>query len=175
MEYDVDEEDTAWLGIMNEKREAAGLTPVTVDSLELLMDRLEKESYFQADVSGNTVVDDDAVCCICMDGECQNTNVILFCDMCNLAVHQDCYGVPYIPEGQWLCRRCLQSPSRAVDCVLCPNQGGAFKQTDRGHWAHVVCALWIPEVRFANTVFLEPIGKLQKMSFIGFMCFFWFS
>lgn len=150
---------------MNEKREAQGLSPVSVDSLELLMDRLEKESYFQAAVNGHAgaVVDDDAVCCICMDGECQNTNVILFCDMCNLAVHQDCYGVPYIPEGQWLCRRCLQSPSRAVDCVLCPNQGGAFKQTDRGHWAHVVCALWIPEVRFANTVFLEPIDSIETI------------
>lgn len=47
VEYDVDEEDTAWLSIMNERREASGLTPVSVDSLELLMDRLEKESYFQ--------------------------------------------------------------------------------------------------------------------------------
>ncbi|XP_076255187.1 bromodomain-containing protein 140 isoform X2 [Rhynchophorus ferrugineus] len=166
VEYDVDEEDTAWLAIMNEKRESQGLAPVSVDSLELLMDRLEKESYFQAAVNGQAggaVVDDDAVCCICMDGECQNTNVILFCDMCNLAVHQDCYGVPYIPEGQWLCRRCLQSPSRPVDCVLCPNQGGAFKQTDCGKWAHVVCALWIPEVRFANTVFLEPIDSIETI------------
>lgn len=166
VEYDVDEEDTTWLGIINDRRSNQGVIPVSVDTLELLMDRLEKESYFQAAANGQSgsLVDDDAVCCICMDGECQNTNVILFCDMCNLAVHQDCYGVPYIPEGQWLCRRCLQSPSRAVDCVLCPNKGGAFKQTDRNQWAHVVCALWIPEVRFANTVFLEPIDSIENIT-----------
>lgn len=174
VEYDVDEEDTTWLSMINEKRRENNLNEVSIDKLELLMDRLEKESYFQATVNGSAQpeVDDDAVCCICMDGECQNTNVILFCDMCNLAVHQDCYGVPYIPEGQWLCRRCLQSPSTPISCVLCPNTGGAFKQTDTGHWAHVVCALWIPEVRFANTVFLEPIGEfafsfsLDLISFI---------
>lgn len=64
----------------------------------------------------------------------------------------------YLTNLGFFFRRCLQSPSRAVDCLLCPNTGGAFKQTDRGHWAHVVCALWIPEVRFANTVssFLLP-------------------
>lgn len=166
VEYDVDEEDTAWLALINKARTKIGLPPVTVDTLELLMDRLEKESYFQATQNGQqtaATVDEDAVCCICMDGECQNTNVILFCDMCNLAVHQDCYGVPYIPEGQWLCRRCLQSPSRLVNCVLCPNTGGAFKQTDQGTWAHVVCALWIPEVRFANTVFLEPIDSIETI------------
>lgn len=167
MEYDLDEEDTAWLSIVNERRLASGLTPtLEPDTFELLMDRLEKESYFQQQSNGGAGIaaDEDAVCCICMDGECQNSNAILFCDMCNLAVHQDCYGVPYIPEGQWLCRRCLQSPSRAVDCVLCPNRGGAFKQTDRpATWAHVVCALWIPEVRFANTVFLEPIDSIESI------------
>jgi bromodomain and PHD finger-containing protein 1 len=167
VEYDLDEEDTAWLSIVNERRLAAGLTPtLQPDTFELLMDRLEKESYFQqqSNGGGGIAADEDAVCCICMDGECQNSNAILFCDMCNLAVHQDCYGVPYIPEGQWLCRRCLQSPSRAVDCVLCPNRGGAFKQTDRpATWAHVVCALWIPEVRFANTVFLEPIDSIESI------------
>lgn len=164
VEYDMDEEDAAWLKIMNEQRKSSNLPPLPIDSFELLMDRLEKECLFQmSHTQSQDIIDDEAVCCICNDGECQNSNVILFCDMCNLAVHQDCYGVPYIPEGQWLCRRCLHTPSRAVDCVLCPNNGGAFKQTDRGAWAHVVCALWIPEVRFANTVFLEPIDSIEAI------------
>lgn len=47
VEYDLDEEDCAWLGIINEKRAEAGLPAVPVDTFELLMDRLEKESYFQ--------------------------------------------------------------------------------------------------------------------------------
>lgn len=51
VEYDVDEEDTTWLGIINEKRTEQGIAPVSVDSLELLMDRLEKESYFQVKTS----------------------------------------------------------------------------------------------------------------------------
>ncbi|CAN8002041.1 unnamed protein product, partial [Ixodes hexagonus] len=166
VEYDMDEEDCAWLQLMNSRRRMEGLGEVSCDTFELLMDRLEKESYFQSQSSGRDLgppIDEDAVCAICSDGECQNSNAILFCDMCNLAVHQECYGVPYIPEGQWLCRRCLQSPSRAVDCVLCPNVGGAFKQTDDGRWAHVVCALWVPEVCFANTVFLEPIDSLGNI------------
>lgn len=64
---------------------------VTTDTFEFIMDRFEKEAHFQSQSSGENAgvsIDEDAVCSICMDGECQNTNVILFCDMCNLAVHQ---------------------------------------------------------------------------------------
>ncbi|KFO92793.1 Bromodomain and PHD finger-containing protein 3, partial [Buceros rhinoceros silvestris] len=165
VEYDMDEEDLAWLEMVNEKRRDDGYGTVSADTFELLVDRLEKESYLESRNSGaqQSLVDEDAFCCVCMDDECHNSNVILFCDICNLAVHQECYGVPYIPEGQWLCRCCLQSPSRPVDCVLCPNKGGAFKQTSDGRWAHVVCAIWIPEVCFANTVFLEPIEGITNI------------
>ena len=144
----MDEEDSVWLELLNKKRKDSSLNSVSADQFELLMDRFEKESYFEQSKNAdnhqgvNQMIDEDAVCCVCNDGECQNSNVILFCDMCNLAVHQDCYGVPYIPEGQWLCRRCLQSPSCPVDCVLCPNRGGAFKQTDDGRWSHVVSTIY---------------------------------
>ncbi|MCJ8734733.1 hypothetical protein PDJAM_G00238780 [Pangasius djambal] len=161
-EYDMDEEDAAWLEVVNEKRTSEGQTAVSADNFELLMDRLEKESFLESRIP-QSAVDEDAFCCVCLDDECLNSNVILFCDVCNLAVHQECYGVPYVPEGPWLCRRCLQSPSRPVDCALCPNRGGAFKQTSDGRWAHVVCAIWIPEVCFANTVFLEPIEGVNNI------------
>ncbi|KAG7472709.1 hypothetical protein MATL_G00111740 [Megalops atlanticus] len=164
-EYDMDEEDLAWLEMVNEKRVSDGQASVSPDTFELLMDRLEKESYLESrsQAPSQSAIDEDAFCCVCLDDECLNSNVILFCDICNLAVHQECYGVPYIPEGQWLCRCCLQSPSRPVDCVLCPNRGGAFKQTSDGRWAHVVCAIWIPEVCFANTVFLEPVEGVDNI------------
>ncbi|KAM9683479.1 bromodomain-containing protein 1 isoform 3-T4 [Dama dama] len=165
VEYDMDEEDYAWLEIVNEKRRGDCVSAVSQSVFEFLMDRFEKASHCEKQKQGEQqcLIDEDAVCCVCMDGECQNSNAILFCDMCNLAVHQECYGVPYIPEGQWLCRHCLQSRARPADCVLCPNKGGAFKKTDDGRWGHVVCALWIPEVGFANTVFIEPIDGVRNI------------
>ncbi len=42
-------------------------------------------------------------------------------------------------------------------CELCPSKEGALKRTDSNSWAHVVCALYIPEVRFGNVSTMEPI------------------
>lgn len=76
----MDEEDAIWLEHMNKEREETGLSPVSIDMLELLMDRLEKESYFQTtNDQGGSVVDADAVCCICLDGEIEfNDNFYRF-------------------------------------------------------------------------------------------------
>ena len=50
VEYDMDEEDVAWLNIITEKRVGENLSKISEDNFELLMDRLEKESYFHVQV-----------------------------------------------------------------------------------------------------------------------------
>jgi hypothetical protein len=50
------------------------------------------------------------------------------------------------------------------DCVLCPNKGGAMKSTRSGQkWAHVSCALWIPEVSIGSVDRMEPITKISNI------------
>ncbi|KAF9423049.1 nuA3 HAT complex component nto1 [Podila epigama] len=139
VEYDMDEQDEFWLKEINEERRKKDLGEVSSAMFEKIFDRLEKEWF---DLTKNipkpteNLPPEDSACNICDDGECENSNAIVFCDGCNLAVHQDCYGIPYIPEGQWLCRN---------------------------RWAHLLCANWIPEVGVANTVYMEPIDSIDKI------------
>ena len=50
--------------------------------------------------------DMDAVCSICNDGEVTPENQILFCDTCDVPVHQFCYGIDKIPSGDYYCMAC---------------------------------------------------------------------
>ncbi|KAJ8010807.1 hypothetical protein DPEC_G00078970 [Dallia pectoralis] len=115
-------------------------------------------------------------CCVCSDERGWAENPLVYCDGhgCNVAVHQACYGIVHVPTGPWFCRKC-ESQERAARvvggsqgfrsfdgpprkrCELCPHKDGALKRTDNGGWAHVVCALYIPEVEFANVSTMEPI------------------
>jgi len=61
-----------------------------------------------------------------------------------------CYGIPSheICDG-WLCARCKRNAWTA-ECCLCNLRGGALKETKNNKWAHVMCAVAVPEVRFTN-------------------------
>ncbi|KDN47075.1 hypothetical protein RSAG8_03852, partial [Rhizoctonia solani AG-8 WAC10335] len=166
VEYDMDEQDEEWLKEINSERYKEQSERISAETFEIIIDRLEKEWFElmkRVPKPDQALPSEDSTCAVCDDGEGENANAIVFCDGCNLAVHQDCYGVPYIPEGQWLCRKCTVSPETRVECLLCPNEGGAFKQTSNGKWAHLLCAIWVPECVLGNPTFMEPIENTDKI------------
>ncbi|KAI9849693.1 MAG: nuA3 HAT complex component nto1 [Sclerophora amabilis] len=189
VEYDMDEQDDKWLAAYNAYRKTSGIEPITREVFEITMTKIEKEwhalekripkpnpkppqthrprSSSAAAVNGEPNVaageEQDSKCAICDDGDCENTNAIVFCDGCDLAVHQECYGVPFIPEGQWLCRKCQLIGRGTPTCIFCPNTDGAFKQTNASRWSHLLCAIWIPEVTLGNTTFMEPVMDVEKV------------
>lgn len=103
---------------------------------------------------------EDLKCDVCGDGETLVNNLIVICDSCDVSVHQECYGVPLIPEGPWLCRKCYLDPLSLHDCVLCPWTRGALKPTTELErpWCHLFCAQLLPgEVQVLNTTYKEPL------------------
>ncbi|CAI4053753.1 Nto1p SKDI_16G2960 [Saccharomyces kudriavzevii IFO 1802] len=127
----------------------------------ILSDCQNYELYGSDDGTGLSM---DQACAVCLATDSDNSNTIVFCDGCDIAVHQECYGIIFIPEGRWLCRRCLISRNSFITCLMCPSHTGAFKQTDTGSWVHNICALWLPELYFSNLHYMEPIEGVQNVS-----------
>ncbi|OWR53198.1 putative PHD finger protein [Danaus plexippus plexippus] len=166
--YDLDATDTAWLKLLNSERARAGASSVTEDQLEKVIEELEVRTWdkIQAIIKSEEGLgieyDENVICDVCRSPDSEDGNEMVFCDSCNICVHQACYGITVIPDGQWLCRPC--GAGIRPTCVLCPNLGGAMKCTPSGHkWAHVSCVLWIPEVSIGCAEKMEPITKITSI------------
>jgi hypothetical protein len=95
------------------------------------------------------------------------------CVCTGIAVHQECYGIPTVPEYSWVCDYCTEKardPSIAsvrVDCVTsetmhtfsfplaqrceaCGMEGGALKSRGGGGVVHVQCVLGNPLLGFKD-------------------------
>uniref|UniRef100_A0A914X8I0 MLLT10 histone lysine methyltransferase DOT1L cofactor n=1 Tax=Plectus sambesii TaxID=2011161 RepID=A0A914X8I0_9BILA len=102
-------------------------------------------------------------CCVCADENGWSTNPLVYCDgpSCEVAVHQGCYGIIEVPDGEWFCAKCSSTASHKPltdpRCELCPFGFGALKRTENNGWAHVICALYIPEVRFGDVHSMDPV------------------
>ncbi|XP_026662847.2 histone-lysine N-methyltransferase ATX4 [Phoenix dactylifera] len=102
-------------------------------------------------------------CAICRWVEDWDYNKIIICNRCQIAVHQECYGVRGKQDfTSWVCRAC-ETPEQKRECCLCPVKGGALKPTDiDALWVHVTCAWFQPQVSFASDEIMEPaVGILN--------------
>ena len=44
--------------------------------------------------------DENVICDVCRSPDSEEANEMVFCDSCNICVHQACYGITTIPSGK---------------------------------------------------------------------------
>ncbi|XP_031136300.1 protein Jade-1 isoform X2 [Sander lucioperca] len=166
--YDLNEEDVAWLQTANEEFAEMAMPPLDEITMERVMEEFERCCHenmthaMETEEGLGIEYDEDVVCDVCRSPDGEDNNEMVFCDKCNICVHQACYGIQKVPKGSWLCRICALGI--LPKCQLCPKKGGAMKPTRSGtKWVHVSCALWIPEVSIGNPEKMEPITNVSHI------------
>lgn len=102
-------------------------------------------AYQESPCPSNTLLEEDG------------SSPLVSCNSCCVQVHASCYGVSIHDVGPvWICDRCV-SGDLAAGCCLCNLRGGALKRTSDDRWAHVMCAVGLPEVKFIDVVKRAPI------------------
>ncbi|KAL3613494.1 hypothetical protein CASFOL_042639 [Castilleja foliolosa] len=134
-----------------------GISSVVLDKKQLFA--FLKETYQPVHAKWTT-----EKCAICRWVEDWDYNKIIICNRCQIAVHQECYGVRNTQDlSLWVCRAC-ETPEVKRECCLCPVKGGALKPTDIDDlWVHVTCAWFRPEVAFLDPEKMEPAVGLLKI------------
>ena len=145
-------------------------------NLEEEDERVLKSLEKRGDSRAEEVIDeeDDAVCQVCFDGLATVSNEVLFCERCGMAVHQRCYGVPEIPEGDFFCDRCQylnkrqkrvqESVFKKTCCTVCGKKEGAMKRARGGRWIHLFCAQWTKGCIINDPIHMTDI-ELPKRNF----------
>nr|XP_033795017.1 protein Jade-1 isoform X1 [Geotrypetes seraphini] len=166
--YDLNRMDVTWLELINEEFKEIGLAELDEYTMERVIEAFEQRCYdnmnhaIETEEGLGIEYDEDVVCDVCQSPDGEDGNEMVFCDKCNICVHQACYGILKVPEGSWLCRTCALGVQ--PKCLLCPKKGGAMKPTRSGtKWVHVSCALWIPEVSIGSPEKMEPITKVSHI------------
>ncbi|CAF0990875.1 unnamed protein product, partial [Didymodactylos carnosus] len=149
LDYDLDDDDIKILNEINQYTKQNRVEEEFENAI-IVLEFYTAEKIRQA-LKQRSCEGDDIVCDICLLPDGDEHNEMVFCERCNSCVHQTCYGINSIPSGTWLCRAC--SILRRPACLLCPRTVGPMKSNPSGTlWCHMTCALWMPELKFAEYI-----------------------
>jgi hypothetical protein len=84
-------------------------------------------------------------------------NKVLECSLSGVRVHQLCCGVVDESPSRWMCPPCKEHLDPLPACTICPNRGGVLQRVKGGGWAHLICALWLPELGFEDPATMKMI------------------
>ncbi|KAJ8900489.1 hypothetical protein K2173_025266 [Erythroxylum novogranatense] len=148
-----------WIAEFN----AHGVNPQRLDKQKLFA--LLQEKYEPVSAKWTT-----ERCAVCRWVEDWDDNKMIICNRCQIAVHQECYGVQNIQDfTSWVCRAC-ETPGVDRQCCLCPLKGGALKPSDvETLWVHVTCAWFRPEIAFLNHEKMEPATGILRIPSTSFL------
>ncbi|KAF8892173.1 hypothetical protein BD779DRAFT_1670511 [Infundibulicybe gibba] len=108
---------------------------------------------------------------------------VLQCQRCTLRVHAGCYGAIVDPASvdSWLCEICQNEDTLEAsvnpECLLCPRTGKedkgkprptdflrASKPTEGQGWAHILCAVFSPELTFTDATRLRLVEGINTIT-----------
>ncbi|KAK4662780.1 origin recognition complex subunit 4 [Podospora pseudopauciseta] len=118
--------------------------------------------------------EDDEVCTVCSKPDSKRGNQILFCDSCDMAVHQKCYGVARIPKGDWFCKDCAEKKAAGMLSVddTAKVRGASFQDMKAAMVAQVAEDLpyitnFEHHLRVAQRVLLDRCSGRRRIKLFG--------
>jgi hypothetical protein len=146
------------------------------ECLSLSQDPLFSDSpVLSADTTRAKETEDEVLCGVCCAPDSLENDPIVICEVCGVAVHQTCYRLAVVPDGDWYCQPCRQYldaqdieknviPTHELECQACCTKAGAFAPTADGGWVHVACSMFLPELYLQEkhtSRFQGPLDDLQ--------------
>lgn len=102
--YDLDLVDLCWLDSL---RESDDNIDISENVLSSIITKFEIECTTNMNAEKERAgCDDHVLCDVCKSPDGEDNNEMVFCDSCNICVHQSCYGIQSIPSGEWHCSPC---------------------------------------------------------------------
>ncbi|KAH0624654.1 hypothetical protein JD844_032327, partial [Phrynosoma platyrhinos] len=134
--YDLDDMDIFWLQEVNEELAEMGCGQLDENTMEKMVEVLERHCHenmnhaIETEEGLGIEYDEDVICDVCRSPDSEDGNDMVFCDKCNICVHQVSIACPermepitkvsHIPPSRWalVCSLCKLKTGACIQCSV---------------------------------------------------------